>query len=235
MTTPRYRPLTGPILSGIEDPCAHCGYGFTARTVIDAFGRSDDRLPDWIQETTDLWGLCGVVAQLNGDQPGYLTLAPAELVPPVPLPGLGGNSADALSPDAAVLTAVAVCRDYRGRGLARNLVRTAVAQLAKRQLGTVEVIGTFGPAAIPHADGDQGSRMVLLPVSFWQAMGFHIVRRHPITPTLRLDASSTARWRPDFAAAWQRFADLVSQPGPAQPASFQQHQDLVRQHLSHSS
>ena len=235
MSSARYRPMSDSMLSTIEDPCAHCGYGFTPQTVTDAFGRTGDHLPAWIEETTDLWGLCGEVAQLNGDLPGYLTFAPAELVPTVPLPGLGGSSADVFSPDAAVLMAVAVCRDYRGRGLGRNLVRSAIGQLAKREVGTVEVIGTFGPAAIPHADGGQGSTMVLLPVSFWQAVGFHIVRRHPITPTLRLDVSSTARWRPDFAAAWQRFADLVSQPGPAQPASFQQHQDLVRRHLEHLS
>lgn len=69
--------------------------------------------------------------------------------------------------------------------------------------------------------------MVLLPVSFWQSQGFRVVRPHPVTPTMRLDIEGTVRWRPDFAAAWHRFADLVSQPGPAQPASFNHERVLI--------
>lgn len=211
MSTYRLRPLSRAGLATIEDPCEHCG-----------FGASGSELPSWTEEVSDLWGICGVSAHVNGDVAGYLTFAPAELVPFVPLPGLGGCSADAFTPDAAVFMSLAVCRGYRGRGVAKNLVRSAAAQLAKRQIGMIEVIGTFGRPGVPHADGVRESSMALLPVAFWQSQGFRVVRPHPMTPTMRLDIEGTVRWRPDFAAAWQRFAELVSQPGtgPAQPASY---------------
>ncbi|SDS73108.1 GNAT family N-acetyltransferase [Microlunatus soli] len=220
MSAPRYRPLTPSTLSQIADPCEHCGFGFTRRARTDHFGRADERMPQWLTEVTDLWGSCGVSAQLGGEITGYLTYAPAELVAEVALPALGGSSADAFSEDAAVLVNVSVCRAYRGRGIGKELVRTAIAQLHRRQVGLVEVIGTFGTPALPHADG-RDAAMTLLPVRFWQAVGFRIVRPHPITPTLRLDIAGTVRWRPDLAAAWSRLTHLVKQPGPAQPAGFQ--------------
>ncbi|MBO0812213.1 MAG: hypothetical protein J2P23_09235 [Microlunatus sp.] len=209
MSTYRLRPLSRTAMASIEDPCGHCG-----------FGTAGFEPPAWVDEVADLWGICGVSAHVNGDTVGYLTFAPAELVPFVPLPGPGGSSADAFSADAAVFMALAVCREYRGRGLAKNLVRSGAAQLAKRQIGAIEVIGTFARPGVPHADGSRNSSMVLLPVSFWLAQGFRVVRPHPVTPTMRLDIEGTVRWRPDFAAAWQRFADLVSQPGPPQTAQF---------------
>jgi GNAT superfamily N-acetyltransferase len=250
MSSPRYRTLSPTALAAIEDPCGSCGYGFAGAARNGSRKPPDDNhdgrgngakrvdaavtLPDWVDEVEDLWGLCGMAVHVNGAVPGFLTVAPAELVPFTALPGPGGSSADAFSPDAAVVMAVAVCRDYRGEGLARNLVRAALAQLTKREVGMVEVIGTYGLPGVPHTDGAAAS-MVLLPVSFWQALGFRIVRPHPFTPTLRLDIESTARWRPDFAAAWNRFAELVTQPGPAQPASFQPHRDLVVRELTHVS
>jgi GNAT superfamily N-acetyltransferase len=210
VSTYRLRPLTRAGLADIGDPCGHCN-----------FGTAGSELPGWVDEVADLWGICGVSAQVNGEIAGYLTFAPAELVPFVPLPGPGGSSADAFNPDAAVFMALSVCREYRGRGLAKNLVRSAAAQLAKRQIGMIEVIGTFARPGVPHADGGRDSSMILLPVGFWLSQGFRVVRPHPVTPTMRLDIEGTVRWRPDFAAAWQRFADLVSQPGPAQPASYE--------------
>jgi len=210
----RMRPISRSGFSAIGDPCGHCG-----------FGTLGVEPPPWVEEVTDLWGICGVEAQTGSDIGGYLTFAPSELVPFVPLPGPGGSSAEAFSPDAAVFMAVSVCRECRGRGVAKDLVRSAAAQLAKRQVGVIEVIGTFAVPGVPHADGGRDSSMILLPVSFWQSQGFPVVRPHPVTPTLRLDIEGTVRWRPDFAAAWQRFADLVSQPGtgPAQPASYTLH------------
>ncbi len=226
MIPPRYRVLTPKGLAAISDPCGRCGYGFAAGDDAHPVENVPVGPPEWTRAVADRWGLCGLAAHVNGDTPGYLTMAPSELVPFVSLPGPGGSSADVFSPDAAVVMAVAVCRDYRGRGLGRNLVRAAIAQLSKRQIGTVEAIGTYSALGIPHADGADASTMLLLPVGFWQALGFRVVRHHPITPTLRLDVSTTVRWRPDFAAAWHRLAGLVSQPSPPQPASFECHREL---------
>ncbi len=234
MAAARFRPLTPAVLAGIEDPCRHCGYptrtanrnGQALPGMAHTGNGGAPVQPDWSQEVTDLWGLCGVSAHLNGDVAGYLTFAPAELVPSVPLPGIGGNSADAFSPNAAVVMAIEICQQHRRHGLGRNLVRSAVAQLAKRQIGQVEAIGTFVRPGVPYADGNAHPSMILLPVGFWQAVGFRIIRPHPSTPTLRLEVSSTVRWLPDFAAAWRRFADLLSEP-PAQPAGFEHRRETV--------
>ena len=217
MTTPRFRPLSPATLNDLLDPCEHCGYGFVRRARTDHFGRTEDEVPSWPNEVADLWGNCGAAAHVNATTPGYLTYAPAEMVAESSRAIIGVQADAVFSAEAAVLVAVSVCRDYRGRGLGRELVRTAVAQLIKRQVGLVEVLGTFGSPTSP-ADSDDG--MVLLPVAFWHAVGFRIVRPHPLTPTLRLDVASTVRRRPDLAAAWQRITDLVKSPGPAQPANF---------------
>lgn len=218
MSAARYRPLLPSTLTEITDPCEHCGYGFTRRARTDHFGRARDRLPQWFADVTDLWGSCGVSAHLSGEIPGYLSYAPAELVDSVSLP-ISGEVDEVFSDGAAVLVTLAVCRACRGRGIGKNLVRTAIAQLHRQQVGVIEVIGAFGTAGVSDTDA-RDAGITLLPVRFWQAVGFQIVRPHPMTPTLRLDVASTVRWRPQLATAWRRIAHLVTQPGPAQPAGF---------------
>jgi GNAT superfamily N-acetyltransferase len=240
MLAARFRPLTPARLAGIEDPCRGCGFpqlpASTGRHTQDAPTDNGHR-PDGSElarQVTDRWGLCGVTAQLNGDVVGYLSFAPADLVAPGSQPGIGGATAESFSPNAAVVIALEVCRQHRRHGLGRNLVRSAVAQLARRQIDQVEAIGTFGRARISPAAGTARPSMILLPVDFWQAAGFRIVRPHPSTPTLRLDVSRTARWLPDLAAGWRRFADLVSQP-PAQPASFEHRRELAGEQVTEPS
>ena len=41
-----------------------------------------------------------------------------------------------------------------------------------------------------------------------------------VTPRLRMDLQSTARWRPDLGAAWSRLTGLVTQPVAADPATY---------------
>lgn len=233
MIATRFRPLTPARLSGIEDPCRHCGYPHSSRPARP--GADDTDAPDWARQVTDRWGLCGVSAQVNGQVAGYLTFEPADLVPAVSLPGIGGSTADAFSRDAAVVMALEVCREHRRHGLGRDLVRSAIGQLARRRISQVEAIGTFGRPGIPYADDAAGPTMILLPVGFWQAVGFRIIRPHPSTPTLRLDVSSTARWRPNLAAAWRRVSDLVSQTPPVQPASFEYRRDVDGRQLTDPS
>lgn len=184
--------------------------------------------PVWAVEVADLWGLCGVSAQQDDATPGYLTLTAGELVPDLVLPGWAGRTAQQLHPDAAVFLDVAVCADYRDRHVGRDLVRAAAGQLVKRHVGIIEVIATSGaPVRLaPDAAGDMS--MTLLPVGFWQAVGFRVVRPHPVAPTLRLDLAGTERRLPDFADAWQRFAELISRPAPPRPARFQEEPDGPR-------
>jgi GNAT superfamily N-acetyltransferase len=237
MAAPRLRPLTAAGLAGIDDPCGHCGYPTRGRGRPSGNGQAE--CSDWVAEVTDLWGLCGVAAHRDGDIAGYLTFAPAELVPTLTLPGPGGHATEAVGPqtfcpDAAVVIAVEVCSQHRHQGIGRDLVRSALGHLNRRQIGLVEVPGVLGPKPFSYVDGGSRAAMIMLPVAFWQAVGFHIVRPHPVAPVLRLDLGSTSRRLPDFAAAWRRFADLVSQPGPAQPASFQPPEPTDR-HLTSAS
>lgn len=254
MNLPRMRPLTATGLADIADPCGHCDHRavpvrrprIDPQLRVDRPTRVDPRsgrrrsqrrtgqtdqtglgwTGDYFDEVTDLWGLCGVAAHLNGDVPGFLCFAPAELVPTDAVPGVRDGGAEVFDSDAAVLTALSVCRAYRHRGLGRDLVRAGAAQLARRQVGMIEVVGTVGAAGArrigrstsAQLGAGRAAALTLLPVGFWLAVGFRIVRPHPLTPTLRMDLTNTERWLPDFGGAWRRFARLVAQPGPPQPA-----------------
>ncbi|HEV2929799.1 MAG TPA: GNAT family N-acetyltransferase, partial [Propionibacteriaceae bacterium] len=59
----------------------------------------------------------------------------------------------------------------------------------------------------------------MLPTGWLEAVGFAIVRPHPITPRLRMDLQSSLRWA-DLGAAWHRLAGLVGAPATPEPASY---------------
>ena len=61
----------------------------------------------------------------------------------------------------------------------------------------------------------------MLPTGWLEAVGFAVVRPHPITPRLRMDLQSSLRW-PDLGAAWHRLAGLVGSPAAPEPASYAQ-------------
>lgn len=147
-------------------------------------------------ETTEEWGCCGVIAGPPGLPIGGLLLRAAET-----------SSTTAGGSQTALLTDIYVAAEERGHGLGRQLVQSAAAELSKRDVVACEAVG--------HPQ---------LPVGFLLAVGFRIVRPHPVAPRLRLDLNTTVRWRPDLAAAWQRIAGLVPTtlpPRPAQPAGFE--------------
>jgi hypothetical protein len=60
----------------------------------------------------------------------------------------------------------------------------------------------------------------MLPPGGLEAVGFTVVRPHPITPRLRMDLQTTLRWKPDLGAAWNRLTGLVTQPASPEPASY---------------
>ncbi|GAA2094077.1 hypothetical protein GCM10009841_04280 [Microlunatus panaciterrae] len=149
------------------------------------------------------WGSCGLVAT-NGDRViGYLTMAPALLVP-----RLGSFASTPVSQDAAVVLNVRVVDEYAGHGLGRQLVQAAAAVAVKRDVRALEAI----------ASHRQNSCMV--PVGFLEAVGFTIIRHHPLTPRLRMDLQTTVRWRPDLVAAWSRLRSLAVRPAPPEPVGF---------------
>ena len=115
-----------------------------------------------------------------------------------------------------------VAEEFRGKGIGRQLVQSAAALLVRRDIRAMEAVGTYtdGPSC-------------MLPTAWLEAVGFAIVRPHPITPRLRMDLQSSLRW-PDLGAAWNRLTGLVTQPGGSpEPAAYTQ-RDPVEPLLPHS-
>ena len=113
------------------------------------------------------------------DQPiGYLTMAPARYVP-----RLGAFATTPVSPDAAVMMSVRVVEECAGKGIGRQLVQSAAGLVVRRDIRALEAVGTYtrGPSC-------------MLPAGWLEAVGFAVVRPHPITPRLRMDLQSTLRW-----------------------------------------
>ncbi len=208
MGSRRLRPMTAADLPSLPEPCARCT--FWESTLGDLAAPADhlDRprvKSEWAQAVTQRWGYCGVIA-LHDEQPiGHLTVAPAPYVP-----RLGAFSTTPVGADAAVVMSAHVLPEFRGKGIGRQMVQSAAALVARRDIRALEAVGTY-----------HDSPSCMLPTAWLEAVGFQVVRPHPITPRLRMDLQTTARWRPDLGAAWNRLTDLVTQPPSPEPASYQ--------------
>jgi GNAT superfamily N-acetyltransferase len=159
---------------------------------------------EWAEIVTAHWGYCGVVAFAEDQPIGHLTLAPAMYVP-----RLGAFATTPVGPDAAVVMSAHVVPELRGKGIGKQLVQSAAGLVARRDIRALEAVGTYhdGPSCV-------------LPVGWLEAVGFHLVRPHPITPRLRMDLQNGVRWRPGLGAAWHRLTDLVRQPQSPEPATY---------------
>ena len=125
------------------------------------------------------------------------------------VPRLGAFATTPVGPDAAVVMSAHVCGRTRGKGIGRQLVQSAAGLVARRDIRALEAVGTYhdGPSC-------------MLPVGWLEAVGFEVVRPHPITPRLRMDLQNAVRWRPGLGAAWNRLTGLVRQPQSPEPATY---------------
>jgi GNAT superfamily N-acetyltransferase len=204
----RFRPMTAADLADLPEPCAGCG--FWESGLADLATSSEHRgaasKQEWAAAVTRHWGYCGIAAFNDSELIGYLTLAPAKHVP-----RLAAFATTPVSADAAVLMAVRVAEEHRGHGVGRQLVQSAAALVARRDIRALEAVGTYRPGP-----------SCMLPAGWLQRVGFTVVRPHPVTPRLRMDLQTTQRWRPDLGAAWNRLTGLVTQPVATDPATYAQ-------------
>ncbi len=200
--------MTAADLSLLPEPCARCTFWEASLTDLAAPVDHLDRRSiktEWAEAVTRHWGYCGVLAYQDDAVIGHLSLAPAMYVP-----RLGAFATTPVSADAAVIMSAQVVEEFRGRGIGRQLMQSAASLVARRDIRALEAIGTYtdGPSC-------------MLPTGWLEAVGFQVVRPHPITPRLRMNLQTTVRWRPDLGAAWNRLTGLVAQPGGApEPAAY---------------
>ena len=205
MASRRFRPLTAADLPTLPEPCVRCTFWEASLSDLASSADLDRRQVkvEWAEAVTRHWGHCGVLA-LQEDTPiGHLCMAPAQYVP-----RLGAFATTPVSVDAAAILSARVTEEFRGKGIGRQLVQSAAGLAVRRDIRALEAVGTYhdGPSC-------------MLPVGWLEAVGFAVVRPHPITPRLRMDLQSTLRW-PDLGAAWHRLAGLVSSPAAPEPASY---------------
>ncbi len=187
-------PLT-PADAGGLGVCAAC----TRWTLDPVAGRAetDARAANraWIEEVSRDWGTCGLLLRLDDVREGPVA-AHALFAPAALAPGTGTFATSPASPDAVVLLALRVAPSYAGRGLGRHLVQAVAKDLLARDQTALEAF----------ADTRTPSAPCLLPADFLLACGFGVHRAHARTPRLRMDLSTTVRWREGVGAVVSRLA-----------------------------
>lgn len=206
----RLRPMTDADLSLLPDPCVRCTFWEVSLHDLAAPDLHRDRAQvkrEWAAAVTRRWGYCGVIATEGEELLGYATMAPARMVPRL----AALDAVHPINPDAAMLLTTRVEEPYRGHGLGRQLVQAAAGLMIRRDIRAIDAVGSYraGPSCIS-------------PVGFLERVGFAVVRQHPVTPRLRMDLQSTARWLPDLGAAWSRLTGLMPQPAPGPEPAHRQ-------------
>ncbi len=170
----------------VELPCATCAFWESGSARLRApEAPADEALAakeSWLSATLLEWGSCGTVAVDDGRVVGYVTYAPAHLVPRM-------ASLPALSSDAVALAGLHVAAEHRGVGFGRLLVQGMARDLTRRGVRAVEAVASSVDTPC------------LVPAGFLLAVGFKTVRPHPLTPRLRLDLRSVAAWRDELVEA----------------------------------
>lgn len=195
-------PLTLDRLADLPGRCADCVFWELA-PALSHRGRPCPRedKEGWLMATLLEWGSPGRVAYVDGQPAGYLTYAPAHLVPrAVAFP------TSPVSADAVVLVTARVDHRYAGQGLGRVLVQSAAKDTLRRGVRALEAYGSR-----------DGRADCILPVDFLLAVGFRTAREHAAYPRLRLDLRTALSWRSEVEQAVERLFAPVRGLGARQP------------------
>lgn len=204
-------PLTLDRVRDLPAQCSSCLFWELA-PALTAGGRENPSLDKegWLTTVLLEWGSPGRIAYVDGDPAGYLTFAPAYLVPRAQAFPTSPPSADSV-----VLMTARIRARYAGQGLGRVLVQTAAKDALRRNVRALEVFGAHGPA---------GGGCVL-PAEFLLAVGFRTVRDHPAYPRLRLDLRTALSWRTEVEQAVEKLFAPVRVLGTRAPVGTAHRQD----------
>jgi GNAT superfamily N-acetyltransferase len=195
-------PLTVDRLGDLTGSCADCVF-WELGPALAARRRQHPRedKEGWLTATLLEWGSPGRVVYVDGRFAGYLTYAPAHLVPRA----LAFPTAP-VSRDAIVLVTARIDPEYAGQGLGRVLVQSAAKDVLRRGTKAMEAYGSW-----------DGRSDCLLPADFLTAVGFRTARDHATYPRLRLDLRTALRWRGEVEQAVERLLAPVRGLGTPQP------------------
>ncbi len=203
-------PLTLDRLGDLPGRCADCAFWELAPALLHRGKRSPRADKEgWLTTTLLEWGTPGRVAYVDGRPVGYISYAPAHLVPRA----MAFPTSPA-SGDAVVLMTARIDHRYAGQGLGRVLVQSAAKDVIRRGVRALEAYGSL-----------DGRADCVLPADFLLAVGFHTARDHAAYPRLRLDLRTALSWRSEVEQAVERLFAPVLGLGARQPVGTAHRED----------
>jgi GNAT superfamily N-acetyltransferase len=156
--------------------CKYCLYWELPEECSDpSRGSREDMLArklNWLRRVRKAFGECGKIVYVDGKPVGY-----AQYAPPGMLPLSAEYSSGPPSGDAVLISCLFIAqKEYRGRGLGKQLLQSIIEDLRKRGVKAVE---TFARKNNPNNPSG--------PVEFYLKNGFKIHRDDPEYPLMRLE------------------------------------------------
>ena len=199
--------LTLDRLRDVPQPCVSCVFweldpALAAGSI--AGGEPGLDKESWLSSALLEWGSVGQIVYVDEVPAGYVTYAPAYLVPRT-----AAFPTAPIAADAVMLMTARVLPDYAGQGLGRVLIQSAAKDVMRRGIRAVEAFGYLGDPQSPKA-------ACVIPARFLTAVGFKTVREHRTYPRLRLDLRTALTWREDMETAVERLLAAVRSPSLSQ-------------------
>ena len=199
--------LTLDRLRDVPQPCVSCVFweldpALAAGSI--AGGEPGLDKESWLSSALLEWGSVGQIVYVDEVPAGYVTYAPAYLVPRT-----AAFPTAPIAADAVMLMTARVLPDYAGQGLGRVLIQVAAKDVMRRGIRAVEAFGYLGDPQSPKA-------ACVIPARFLTAVGFKTVREHRTYPRLRLDLRTALTWREDMETAVERLLAAVRSPSLSQ-------------------